>query len=777
MDKRLTVDLYDNPIITIVWEDDISQFSKERKARVKEYFRKKYNTKNVNIITKANSKGEEDLVVDVSSDITDVNLQYNLIRTILESKNQMSYYQDILDFDKIVENKMIEKNIEVSHFRKWYIRKIRFSNFLSFGDNQEINYDDYSGLTVVESNPANTGGKSVLSVDLLLYLFFNTTTKSSKAEDIFNKYRDCDRVFVQGEIQIDGNDYIITRTIKRELNKSGSYSISSTLDINKVLPDGSLLNETGEQRRETEMFIKQSIGTIDDFLMTIMTTASNLEELLESKPTARGAFLSRFLGLEHIKKKEEIAKELFSVFSKTMISNVYNVEYLKQDSFKYGIEINHITDENIVKTKELDDINQRLLKGENYKDDLFKKKHSDIDSDLLSIKPEELENDILKITNENRNIEDKLNSVIIEKPSIFYQEEEHDKVKDNIVKHKVEEGKIKSKIDELESLNLRLSSGIECDHCGLKLMDGELNKKKLSELPSIKEHYITIKNKLNELIDEDYALSQIKKSFDEYEKNKLVRDKYQLSIDANNFKIENIKNKLEKYYKEQNKIQENKDLDSKIIKAKMRIDELVSFRIKLEKEINSNNNKIESLKSKIENNDNLIVKINNEFEIEKKYKIYLDLYGKNGISKLIMKTMLPYINSELDNLLEDSAYFRVEVRINDKNEVDFIMIDNNTGIEKLMSTGSGYERTISSLALRAVLSRVCSLPKPNIWIADEVFGKVSNEFLDLLGNFLVKLTSYFDKILLISFNPMVNNWANHVIKIEKNDNISNIIKN
>jgi len=777
MDKRLTVDLYDNPIVTIIWEDDITQFSKERKARVKEYFKKKYKTKNVNIITKATNNGESDLVVDVSSDITDVNLQYNLIRTILEAKNQMSYYQDILDFDKIVENKMIEKNLEISHFRKWYIKKIRFSNFLSFGDNQEINYDDYNGLTVVESNPANTGGKSVLSVDLLLYLFFNTTTKSSKAEDIFNKYRDCDRVFVQGEIQIDGNDYIITRTIKRELNKTGTYNISSTLDINKVLPDGSLLNETGEQRRETELFIKQSIGTIDDFLMTIMTTASNLEELLESKPTARGVFLSRFLGLEHIKKKEDVAKELFSVFSKTMISNVYNVELLKQDNVRYGLEINNITNENTSKLLELNNINERLVKGENYKDDLFKKKHSDVDSELLLIKPENLENDIDRISKENKSIEDKLSDVRVEKPSVFYVEDNHDKIKDDVIKSKIESGRLKSKIEELEVLNTKLSSGIECEHCGLKLMDGELNKKRLSELPLIKENYKYVNDTINALLEKELYLAQVKKSFDEYEKNKLIRDKYLLSIDANNLKIENIKTKLEKYYREQNKIQENKELDSKIIKAKMRIDELQVLKIALEKEINSNNNKINNLNSKIENNNDLTIKINNEFEIEKKYKIYLDLYGKNGISKLIMRTMLPYINSELDKLLEDSAYFRLEVRINDKNEVDFIMVDNNTGVEKLMSTGSGYERTISSLALRAVLSRVCSLPKPNIWIADEVFGKVSNDFLDLLGNFLVKLTSYFDKILLISFNPIVNNWANHVIRIEKNDNISNIIKN
>jgi DNA repair ATPase RecN len=61
--------------------------------------------------------------------------------------------------------------------------------------------------------------------------------------------------------------------------------------------------------------------------------------------------------------------------------------------------------------------------------------------------------------------------------------------------------------------------------------------------------------------------------------------------------------------------------------------------------------------------------------------------------------MTPVINSELQRLLIDSAEFKLEVRISEKDEVEFWMVDNNTGIEKLMSSGSGYERTIASLAL------------------------------------------------------------------------------
>jgi DNA repair exonuclease SbcCD ATPase subunit len=153
----------------------------------------------------------------------------------------------------------------------------------------------------------------------------------------------------------------------------------------------------------------------------------------------------------------------------------------------------------------------------------------------------------------------------------------------------------------------------------------------------------------------------------------------------------------------------------------------------------------------------------------------MEAFGKNGLSKIIMKTMMPLINSELQRLMEDSSYFKLEIRINDKNEVEFLMIDNSTGIEKLMVSGSGYERTIASLALRSVLSKVCSLPKPNVVVFDEVFGKISNDNLEMVSEFFIKIKEYFEKIFVITHNPMVSQWADTIVKIKKENNISKVL--
>jgi DNA repair exonuclease SbcCD ATPase subunit len=276
------------------------------------------------------------------------------------------------------------------------------------------------------------------------------------------------------------------------------------------------------------------------------------------------------------------------------------------------------------------------------------------------------------------------------------------------------------------------------------------------------------------LEEKEKSFTQLKKDFEEYEKNKLIKEKLEVGLEAQVLKIERAKDTLMRYEQSQEKIKSNQEIDAKLIKAQMRIDELINKKRELDRKITQNGNVVNNSTDKIVKNQDLIEKIKLEFEREKLFKIYLELYGKNGISKIIMKTMMPIINEELQRLLQDSSYFNLEIRINDKNEVEFIMIDNSTGIEKLMASGSGYERTIASMALRAVLSKICSLPKPNVIIWDEVFGKISNDNLELVGEFFSKIKEYFEKIFVITHNPLVSNWADNIVKIKKEENISKI---
>ena len=776
MIKELDFSKFENPTIQVVWEDLPENFTQDKIKSVKHYFQKKYDTTNVNVLTKVKNVEKDTMQsIDVSVNISDANYQLDLLKKFLESKGYENYHENILSINRMVENKMLENQEESTQFKKWYIRNIEFSNFLSYGENQRLDFDNLNGIVVIESNPPNFGGKTVLSVDLLMFLFFNETTKTTKAEEIFNRFTDKNKVTVKGEVTIDGEDYIIIRTIERKLSKKGDWNVKTELDFFKKLSDGSLQNFQGEQRRETEAFIKTSIGTKEDFLMTILTTATNLEELLEAKPTARGQVLSRFMGLEFLKTKEETAKEVYSEFSKSKMSNVYSSEQLKDDNVDLKnkiVELNTQIDE--VK-KELTDIDEKILKGKEYRDDMLKKKHSDIDQEIAVLNPTNTEEEIKGIEYNKSGFVTKMNELKVVEPSEYYKEEEHDKIKEEYNEVYKDVVRIDTEISSIKKLKSSVEGGIKCEHCGIELMNAAITNAKIAELDGYTQQKGEKEGLMSVLSGKEQSFVQLKKEFDEYEKNKLIKEKYELSIESCDLKIGTLKDKLKRYEDIQDKIKQNQQIDSMLIKADLRLDELDNLKRTKNGAISTNEYEIKSKEEKILSNEKLIVKIKEEEEKEKIYKIYLEAYGKNGVSKIIMKTMMPLINSELQRLMEDSCYFKLEIRINDKNEVEFMMVDNSSGVEKLMVSGSGYEKTIASLALRSVLSKICSLPKPNVIVFDEVFGKISNDNLDMVYEFFVKIKEYFEKIFVITHSPLVSQWADSTVKITKENNISKLI--
>jgi DNA repair exonuclease SbcCD ATPase subunit len=773
MIKDLDFDKLENPYVQVVWEDAPENFTQEKLKNVKHYFQKKYNTTSVNVITKLKKSEEVQDNVDVSINIMDENYQHELIKSILESKNQSAFYEDVLKIDSAVNNKMIAEQEEVGTFKKWFIKEIEFSNFLSYGDNQKLNFQSLGGITVIESDPPNFGGKTVLSVDLLLFLFFNTTTKTTKAEEIFNRYSGKDKVSVKGEIIIDGEDYIIVRELERKKSKAGEWNVKTELDFFKKYPDGSLVKFTGEQRRETEKFIKTSIGSYDDFLMTILTTGTNLEDLLEAKPTARGQVLSRFLGLDFLKRKEETGKEIYSEFSRGMISNIYNTESLKTQNEELEMSIKTF-EENIKdgESKVLD-VQGRLQKGQEYRDNLLKQKVT-VEKELTLLNPDQTKKEIDGFESQIKQNVSLRDGVKIVEPSEFYKENEHDKVKEEYQRAYKEKVEIDTNINGINKLKSSVSGGIKCEHCGIELMNAAITQSRIAELDGYIGRKTEIEGLMQELSDKEQGFVKLKKDFDEYERNKLVFEKYQATIENLQTKKETLEGKLGRYEEMQDVIKSNEQIESQIIKANLRLDELKREEEQIKRTIANSEFQIKQNREKIEGNLKTITKIAEEQEKEIKYKLYLELFGKNGIAKRIMKSMMPLINSELQRLLQDSCYFRLEIRISEKNEVEFWMIDNNTQVEKLMTTGSGYEKTIASLALRAVLAKVCSLPKPNITVFDEVFGKISNDNLEMVYEFFIKIKEYFENILVITHNPMISNWADNVIKITKTDNISKV---
>jgi DNA repair exonuclease SbcCD ATPase subunit len=774
----MEIDKLENPFIKVTWDDIPENFTQERIKRVRSYFQNKYNSKNVTVLTRAIDRNSGDeLDIDLDQNVMDTTYQRNLMSQFVMANDMGVDINLIKRLDDKV-NAKIADEVEIdTKYKRVYVKKIKFSNFLSFGDNNVLDVEKLGGITVIDSNPPNFGGKSVLAVDLILFLFFNTTTKTTKAIDIFNRFRKVNEVFVQGEVEIDGGEYIIVRKIKRKKTKKGEWSVSTSLEFLERKKDGSLQNFTGEQRRETEKFIKESIGTMNDFLLTVLSTAGNLESLIESKPTERGNVLSRFIGLEVLKDKESTCKKMYSEWSKKLISNVYNIEELKQDIKKEKQEKITLSEKNVDNQKKLNKVETELVENNKTRDELIGKKFLDIDIEIQKVNP--------RLVKESLD-ENNLNLLTLDLKLKAYGDKEIPEEVDLevlSVKTKDRDKTLHKKIQNttnLKSLNKTLKNLIEseiCPTCKQPLKDVdhtpeiESLKKEISTLNTTIENEETKLIKLNEVVEN---ITTKKIIFDDYEKELLKKERVVLEIGKKELEINKIKEKLKKWESNKNKLEENANLDKKILTTDSKLDVLKSDKDNLIREIEGNTNKIKNSEDLIVEHNIKISKIKKENEVEEVFRAYLTVFGKNGIIKTIVKSVVPKLNSELMRLLSDVTNFMTEIRVNDKNEVEFWMVDNDTGVEKLLVTGSGFEKTLASLAIRTVLTKVSCLPRPNITVFDEVLGKVSNENLEQVGTFFSRVKDYFENVFLITHNPLVREWSDNVVTINKENNISKL---
>jgi DNA repair exonuclease SbcCD ATPase subunit len=253
----------------------------------------------------------------------------------------------------------------------------------------------------------------------------------------------------------------------------------------------------------------------------------------------------------------------------------------------------------------------------------------------------------------------------------------------------------------------------------------------------------------------------------------LAKDRLEVEIGSLRNKIVEKRNDLKKYKLNLDAIELNRKIDIEITNVKTKLAVLEHTKDDTITKIERVQTEIKNHKIGIETKTKLIETIKKEEEIDKIFKIYIELVGKKGISKLVLRSVLPIINSEVQRLLDDVVDFDVEIFINDKNDVQFLLVKDE--VSKLLKSGSGLEKTASSLALRAVLGKLSTLPMPNFITFDEVLGKVAPENLEKLKTLFDKIKDMYEIVFFITHNDLVKEWGDNVVTVVKgNNNISKI---
>ena len=323
-----------------------------------------------------------------------------------------------------------------------------------------------------------------------------------------------------------------------------------------------------------------------------------------------------------------------------------------------------------------------------------------------------------------------------------------------------------------------LVAGGICQSCNRKLDDvdnsAHIAKHEL-EIEKINKEVKELTDELLKSIEELEGLNETKKIADSVGKKELDIDRLEVEMGGLRNQIVAKKNDLKKYKLNLEAIELNRSVDiavSKIITdisvKEYKKDETIRSLERVQNELRTN---AEHIVTKTK----LIETIKKEEEVDKIFKIYIELVGKKGISKLVLRSVLPIINSEVQRLLEDVVDFEIEIFINDKNDVQFLLVKD--GVSKLLKSGSGLEKTAASLALRAVLGKLSTLPMPNFITFDEVLGKVAPENLEKLKLLFDKVKDMYDIVFFITHNDIVKDWADNVVTVVKNNNLSKITFN
>ena len=777
------IDIPEHGFIRVDWQDYPENRTLETINRVKTYFSEKYSISKTSVkinfvpIIKNNAGKVVDITEGLIDNIMDSAYQRGLFTQWIKLNGIDVDFERVCRLDDKVNEILLNQGEEDIRYRRWSINKLWVDNFLSFGGNNVIEYNNLKGLTVVTSLPANQGGKTIFSIDSLLFLFFGKTTKTDTAAEIFNSYTNKNEVTVGGRINIDGEEYIIERRLFRKKQKNGLYKTSSELNFYRILNDGSQENLEGEQRRETDKLISETIGTYDDFMLTIATTAKNLEDLLETKPTQRGRLLTKFIGLEVIEKKEDINKSLTTDFKGKMKSNIYNTQQLHID-IENNLEI--IRDnKKLIKedNTKLVEVDKKIGEAKEKKERLLSDKYI-IDDEIKDINPKILKEEINQLTEEGIKLKEELSDVntgIKKLVKVDYDEDIHEELRVEERDVLLRKGKEENYIETVEGVIKNLEEGEICQTCKRVLEDVDHSQEIKEEKGWLKNYNSNLKKILKELEKITKSIEkqiELKSKSDLRDKLSLTRDRTEVEIEGLRIKVKEKMYLLRSYDRNIEYIEKNRNLESKILGYNQLLEKLNIQRDNIRNQIQNYKNDINNKKEDNVENEKIIQQILKEEEVLKIFEIYNRMIGKNGVSKLVLSSVIPIINYELIRLLDEVCDFEVELEINDKNEVDFNIIKNN--ITKKLKSGSGLETTLSSLALRCVLGRISTLPKPNIIVFDEVLGKVANINLDYVKIFFDKIKKMYEIILLITHNPITQDWADKIITIEKNNDISTL---
>jgi len=772
--------------------------SLDKIRRVMDIAKSRFKPESLSFVNKAGLKRDSVNVDDLGNteNLRDPAVQERLIREYLKE-----YKPDTKTLERVFQlNSMYDERVngEDAGLRnvEWSLKKMEWDNLFNYGKGNTVNFEKLHGIVGVFGK--NFSGKSSV-IDSVLYTIYNSISKNNRKNlNIINQNKQSGRGRV--EIDIDGKTYTIERTTEKYTKKlHGEETEEAKTDVEFTVYDPSTKEETSLNsldRNGTDKAIRKIFGTIDDFLLTSMSSQMGAMTFINEGSTKRKEILAKFLDLDQFEKKFRRSKD-DSIETRALLKkledNNFDEEITQHQQELADNEKGRTQQEqecNTLTTK-LDTINTRVKEIE----------------DLFASAPVE----IINIRKENK----RLPEAQKEMSACHLQTAQAKRQKTDILG----QAEILAKLLKRENIDDLREQLTKCE---------ELQE----ELRNI-ETQLTLENSNKQTYEKKVRILGEVPCGPEYSHCKFIKDAYQakeyliqtrktvmilqrrfnqLTTRLSDMDVETLEAK-KKEYKERE--QEYQDLSTKATNLDLLVAETNNTIHLLINEIDETETRIEVYelnKDAIENREELIheeedlkgsaVLLESDLSIceakildlvkqhggieqqiatleEKKqelddlrteysaYDLFMRCCHPNGISYDVVKRMLPLINEEVSTVLSNVTDFEIFFEA-EKNKLD-IFIKHPKYEARPLEMASGAEKTLAAIAIRIALTNVSTLPKSDIMIMDEPGTALDAENLEGFMRVMEMIKGYYKTVLLITHLDSLKDIADMTIDIERQD--------
>ncbi|MFA5992122.1 MAG: AAA family ATPase [Candidatus Pacearchaeota archaeon] len=677
------------------------------------------------------------------------------------------------------------------------IKRIKISNIRSY-ENAELVLP--SGSTLLSGDIGSGKTSILLAIEFALF----GLQPGQKGASLLKNGKDEGSVEI--EIEIDNQDFIITRTLKR---KKSIGQESSFITINGKTEEKSvnelknyvlnLLNYPPEFAKKTNLLYR----------FTVYAPQEEMKQIILENPEVRLNTLRHIFGIDKYKRIKENSTILISrlkEISKLKQGEISELE-TKKDLMKNRMEELVLTTNKIPeiekKLKEILDlrgIKEKEIKEIDEKIDEKKKLENEVDkaSIMLFTKKEQLVKTEKEIANLKMRVEetkksfsqeefDELNELIKSK------RQEQEGINKEVIQFSTKITSLVSKKSDLESLKNKIS-GLKC--CPTCLQDvGDMHKNNIlsqteGEIGLINTEKINLDNERQQ---KEITLKQLNSELLELDRKKGLMDVLKIRM----LTIEDDRKRVDDLEKQKSAL----DIDMKMLSEQInRLKESVSEMKKFDMVMKSKESELAEIIRKereIEINKAEVVKeiefgkreiSNLELEIERKEKSKQELMYLMEIESWVSNQfleMISFIERNVMLKLRDefsklfSTWFSILVPDNFEVRLDeeFTPIIEQQDFQLDYDYLSGGERTAIALAYRLALNQTINsllseIKTKGIVILDEPTDGFSQQQLDKMRDVLQELN--VKQLLIVSHDQKIESFVENIVRLKKENGLTTI---